>query len=97
VLSFLPRASSGPIARLLAGVTGVVLLIAALMFSAVILAIVAVAGSVAWGYFWWKTRKLRQAMQDNPPGGVVIDGEASVVDDVEPQGRVISVEVQDKR
>lgn len=97
MIGFRPDARTGPLGKLLAAVAGVVLLIAAVMFSLVILAVVAVAGTAVWGYFRWKTRKLRKAMQEHPPGGVVIDGEASVVDDIEAQGRVITAEIEDKR
>jgi len=92
-----PDAKTGPMGKLLAAAAGVLLMIAAVMFSLVILVVVVVAGTAAWGYFRWKTRKLRKAMQEHPPGGVVIEGEASVVDEAEPQGRVIVAEIQDKR
>ncbi|TRZ66136.1 MAG: hypothetical protein D4S02_07395 [Rhodocyclaceae bacterium] len=97
MIAFRPEARSGPLGKLLAAVAGALLLIAALMFSLVILAVVAVAGTAVWGYFWWKTRNLRKAMQEHPPGGVVIDGESSVVDEAEPKGRVIVAEIQDQR
>lgn len=74
-------AQPGPLGKLFALVAGAVLLLVGFMFSVVLLAIVAVAGLAAWAYFWWKTRKLRQAMRDNPPGGQVIDGEVVVVDE----------------
>ncbi|MDP1651985.1 MAG: hypothetical protein Q8L56_04605 [Rhodocyclaceae bacterium] len=57
------------------------------LFSVVFIAIVAVAGLAAWTYFWWKTRKLRQAMQEHPPGGQVIEGEVVVVDEFEEEER----------
>lgn len=78
-----PPAGSGLIGRLIGLLAGVILLIAGVMFSLVILAVIAVAGLLAWSYFWWKTRKLRKAMRDLPPGGLVIDGEVVVVDDDE--------------
>jgi len=97
MIKFRPNAGTGPLGNLLAAVAGVFLLMAAVMFSLVILAVVAVAGTAVWGYFRWKTRKLRKAMQEHPPGGVVIDGEASVVDDGDPARPVIVAEIQDKR
>lgn len=87
---------TGPLGKLLAAVAGVMLLIAAVMFSLVILAGIAVAGTAVWGYFLWKTRKLRKAMQEHPPGGVVIDGEASLVDEAEPKGQLSAAEIQDQ-
>jgi hypothetical protein len=44
------------------------------------LAVVVAVGLVVWGYFWWKTRALRQAMRERPPGGHVVEGEAVVVE-----------------
>jgi uncharacterized protein YneF (UPF0154 family) len=47
----------------------------ALMFSVVLFAVVLTLGVVAWGYLWWKSRHLRRQMRENPPGGLVIEGE----------------------
>lgn len=47
----------------------------ALMFSVLLFAVVLTAGAVIWGYLWWKTRDLRKQMRDNPPGGLVLEGE----------------------
>ncbi len=60
---------------------GAILLILGFMASVVVFAIVAVLGLALWGYVWWKTRKLRRAMQEQAPGGQVIDGEAIVVEE----------------
>lgn len=81
-------APPGPLARLAALVLGAILLVLGFMFSLVLIAIVAVVALAAWGYFWWKTRALRQAMRERPAGGHVIDGEAVVVD--EPQSSRIT-------
>jgi O-antigen/teichoic acid export membrane protein len=80
-------AESGPLGKLFALLAGVVLLIVGFMFSMVILAVVAVVGIAVWAYLWWKTRDLRKAMRERPPGGHVVDGEAVVVDDP-PPGRI---------
>ena len=69
--------------KLLALAAGTVLLLVGFMFSVVLLAVVAAAGLAAWGYFWWKTRKLRKAMRERPSGGHVIEGEVIVVDESE--------------
>jgi cytochrome oxidase Cu insertion factor (SCO1/SenC/PrrC family) len=71
----------------------------AMMFSVVLFALLALAALLFWGYFWWKTRALRQAMREQAraqgfqaPGGdtprktTVIDGEAVRVD--EDRGRL---------
>lgn len=64
---------------------GAILLILGFMFSIVILSVIAVIGLGFWGYFWWKTRALRRAMNANMPSqepdGQVIDGEAIVVEE----------------
>lgn len=73
------------------------MLVVGLLFSVVILAVIAVAGTVAWGYFRWKTRKLRKAMEEHPPGGVVIDGEVIVVDEAEPTRRAIVGDIKDSK
>lgn len=78
--------------KLLAVIGGVILLVVGVMFSLVILAVVAVAGLAAWGWFWWKTRELRKAMQQRPAGGHVIDGEAIVVDESSSTRIVIEAE-----
>lgn len=70
----------GLLEKLVAFVVGTILLVVGFMFSMVLFAIIVVAGLLAWAYLWWKTRELRRAMRENPPGGRVIDGEVIVVD-----------------
>lgn len=72
----------GLLEKALTLVVGALLLVAAFMFSLLILAVAIVVGLMVWGYFWWKTRKIRQAMREQPPGGHVIEGEVIVVDDL---------------
>ena len=60
---------------------GAILLIVGFMFSIVLLAVVAVLGLSAWGYFYWKTRKLRRAMKEHTPESLIIEGEAIVVEE----------------
>ena len=67
--------------NVLALLGGAILLILGFMFSVVVLAVIAVLGLAVWGYVWWKTRKLRRAMQEQSPDGQVIDGEAIVVEE----------------
>lgn len=79
----------GVLEKVLTGVVGALLLVAAFMFSLMILAVAVVVGLMIWGYFWWKTRKIRQAMREQsmreqplrerPRDGHVIEGEASIV------------------
>jgi len=60
--------SGGPqqslLARIVGGVVGVIVLIGAFMFSAVVFVAVAVVALALWGWFWWKTRALRRQMQE---------------------------------
>lgn len=69
----------GLLKKILASVAGTALLVASFMFSLVVLAVAIVAGAALFGYFWWKTRKLRRAMPPRPDG-TVIEGEAVVVE-----------------
>lgn len=88
-------------ARIVGVVVGVIALGLALMFSAVVFVVLAIAGLALWGYFWWKTRALRRQMQEQmermqqqgfePPfrqpaaDENVIDGEAVRVDEDRPR------------
>jgi uncharacterized protein HemX len=67
--------------NVLALLAGIVLLILGFMFSVVILAVVAVLGLGVWGYVWWKTRKIRQAMREQHPDGQIIEGEVIIVEE----------------
>ncbi|HWQ38516.1 MAG TPA: hypothetical protein VNM24_07870 [Burkholderiales bacterium] len=68
-------AASGLLGRLATLAAGAVLLVAAVMFSVLVLAIAAAVALLISGYLWWKTRELRRRMRENPPGGRVIEGE----------------------
>lgn len=81
-----PAGSPGPLRKLAALVVTVAMAGLALMFSAVLFAIIIVAGAIARAYLWWKTRELRKQMRDFPPrevrreektgDGNVFEGEA---------------------
>ena len=60
--------SSSPLRKVVALVATVVLLGLVLMFSAVVLVIIAVLGTVAWAYLWWKTREVRKQMREFQAG-----------------------------
>ena len=80
-----PSGTPGLLRKVAAFVAAVVLAGLVLMFSAVLLVILAVVGVSAWAYFWWKTRELRRQMREFPPrdaaqdvrqeGGEVFEGE----------------------
>ncbi|MDD3484597.1 hypothetical protein [Azovibrio restrictus] len=54
----------GLLARALRLLVVLIVLVLGFMFSLVAFAILAVGGALAWAYFWWKTRKLRQKLQE---------------------------------
>ena len=58
------RQPKGVVARVLTLIVGLVVLVAAFMFSLVFFAVVAVAGLLFWMYFMWKTRTVRQQMRE---------------------------------
>ena len=82
------------LARIVGSVIGVIALIGAFMFSAVVFVAVAIIALALWGWFWWKTRALRKQMQaqmaeqgfatrpESPAqNGEIIEGEAVRLDD----------------
>lgn len=77
-----PAQPRSPLQKLLAVVVAGGVFALALMFSVVLFAVVLTVGTVAWGYLWWKSRAIRKQMRDNPPGGLVLEGE--VIREVKP-------------
>ena len=77
---FITNALSLPV-TVLTFASAAVLLVAAFMFSLLVLAILATVGVLIWGYLWWKTRELRRQIREQPPGGRVIEGEAICEDE----------------
>ena len=69
--------------NILALLLGTVFLVLGFLFSIVLLFVFVGLALAVWGFFWWKTRKLRREMRENPPGGNVIEGEVIVVDESE--------------
>lgn len=71
---------TGLLGRIVGIAAGAVLLIAAAMLSLVVFAVLVVGGLLAWTYLRWKTRHLREQIDErqrtSPPGGRVIEGEA---------------------
>ena len=56
--------AAGPIGRALALVAGGLVLVAALFVSAVVFSVLLVAGAIAGGWLWWKTRGLRREIRE---------------------------------
>lgn len=73
------RPTRGPLEKLLAFVLSAGLVVLAVMFSLAALAVIAVAGLIFAGWFWWKTRALRQQVKEASVspyrGGDIIEGE----------------------
>lgn len=73
------RQARGPLEKLLAFVLSAGLVVLAVMFSLAALAVVAIAGLVFAGWFWWKTRALRRQVKETTASayrsGHIIEGE----------------------
>ena len=57
-------ARPGPIAKLVGMLAGLALIAGAVLFSAVLLVVLLVAGAVVLGWFWWHTRAVRRALRE---------------------------------
>lgn len=57
----------GFLGKVLAVAAGVIVLVAALVFSLLLVAVVASVGVVAWAYLWWRTRDLRKQVRERTP------------------------------
>lgn len=84
MIRFSPAPNAGFLQKLVTTLLAIALLILGFMFSLVLLCVLAVAGLIAWGYFFWKTRALRKAIkeaavQEASSDGQVIEGEAIVI------------------
>ncbi len=55
--------SSNPLQRLIGLIVTAALIVLGLMFSVVLLAVIALVGVIGGGYLWWKTRALRRQMR----------------------------------
>jgi len=86
-----PTNISNPLRSLIAVVATAAAFGLALMFSVVVVAVILVAGTMAWGYLWWKTRELRKQMRNYPPPGMVREGQMAGNDVI--RGEVIEGEV----
>ena len=66
---------TGWFGRFLAMVLGAIVLVAAAMLSMVLLAVLFGVGTIAVGYFWWKTRALRRQGRAFRDDGRTVDVE----------------------
>jgi hypothetical protein len=81
--------SPSPLRKLVALILTIAMLGLVLMFSAVLLVILAIVGTMGWAYLWWKTRELRKRMRNFVPRDVAQEHKASNDDVIE--GEVIRV------
>lgn len=58
-----PQRPVGLLQRALAVIAALAVFALALFFSVVVFAVVVTIGLIAWAWFWWRTRELRQAMR----------------------------------
>ena len=56
---------TGMLGKIIATLLTVGALVLGFMFSVIALAVVAVLGSILFGYFWWRTRALRRAIRQH--------------------------------
>jgi membrane protein implicated in regulation of membrane protease activity len=91
-LSRPPQTMLGKLATFAVGASVVVL---ALMFSLVAFAVIAVGGTIAGSWLWWKTRDVRKQMREQaqrqPAGGHIIEGEVIRADEQPvPSGKLLN-------
>jgi len=55
--------STGPLRKLVALIVTVAMFALVLMFSAVVLVVLLIVGTLAFAYVWWKTREVRRVMR----------------------------------
>lgn len=97
-----PAPATSLLGKAVALVSGAILLVLGLMFSLVLVAVVAVVGLAVGTWFFWKTRHLRKAMREagamrSPPAdGNVIEGEAVVVEEYRVGERLVAPEDTNK-
>lgn len=84
-----PANPPGLLRKLVALIVTVALVGVVLMFSAVLLAIIMIVGTIAWTFLWWKSRELRKQMREF--SSRTVEREQSTGDDGVFEGEVIRV------
>lgn len=90
-ISLPPSSPATPLRKLAGVVITVAVLALALMFSAVLLVVIAVVGTLAWGYLWWKTRALRKHLSEAMRQGAARESKMQASNDDVFEGEVIRV------
>lgn len=73
-----------PIQKIIATLLALSTFVLLVMFSVVMIPVIAVTGLIGFAYFYWKTRALRKAMAQATQEHGAIDGEAVVIRDEQP-------------
>lgn len=95
-ISTSPSTPPGPFRKLAGVVIAVVVAVLALMFSAVLLAGIAIVGIFVGAYWWWKTRELRQHLRDLQAQAQAMERTGTASDGDVFEGEVIRV-VEDEK
>lgn len=80
---YVQASALNPFQKLVASLFGVAILAFAIMFSVVVIPVIALIGLAGVGYFYWKTRALRRAMRQARQDNQIIEGEAVVIDETQ--------------
>lgn len=74
----LPNSSGTTLFRRIAGfITTLAVIAMVLMFSAVVFAVILIAGSISLAYVWWKTRNLRKQVNNVSFRDAVMESEVA--------------------
>lgn len=73
-----------PIQKIIATLLALSTFVLLVMFSVVMIPVIAVTGLIGFAYFYWKTRALRKAMAQATQEHGAIDGESVVIRDEQP-------------
>ena len=87
--------SMHPVQKALAILMSLALLTFGIMFSVIVIPLVAIAGALALGYLYWQTRALRKAMaqamrESRSQASEIIEGEAVVIREAQEANRFLN-------
>ncbi len=68
-------ANTNPLRKIVTAIVALAIFGLLLMFSAVVFAIILIAGAIGWAVLWWKTRKLRSQLRDIASANMVRESE----------------------
>lgn len=87
--------SMNPVQKALAILMSLALLTFGIMFSVIVIPLVAIGGALALGYVYWKTRALRKVMaqamrESRSKESEIIEGEAVVIREAQEANRFLN-------